>query len=88
MPLSTVGIRDSSLTTLKRKQRALAAWRKTSNYPVNGSARPEQAGPQPQATADVHVDARLGGALLNCCSSALDDGYGKQAPATGNNHNF
>ena len=88
MPLSTVGIRDSSLTTLKRKQRALAAWRATSGFPVNGSARPEQAGAQPQATSDVSVNARQGAALLNCCSSALDDGYGKQAPATGNNHNF
>ena len=78
MPTS---IRDASLTTLKRKQRALAAWRSTTSYPINGSARPEQAGPQPQATSDVHVDARLGAALLGCCGDAVDDGYGKQGPA-------
>ena len=76
-----VGIRDASLTTLKRKQRALAAWRRTSGFPINGSARPEQAGPQPQATGDVPVNARLGLKLLNCCSSATDDGYGEQAPS-------
>lgn len=76
-----LSIRDASLTTLKRKQRALAAWRSTTGFPLNGSARPEQAGPAPQATSDVSVNARQGKALLGCCSTAVDDGYGKQAPS-------
>lgn len=86
MPTS---IRDASLTTLKRKQRALASWRAVSSFPVNNFIRPEQAGPSPQATSDVSVNARLGAALLGCCSSAEDDGYGKQGPSNvSNSTNF
>jgi hypothetical protein len=88
MPTS---IRDASLTTLKHRQRALAAWRSTTHFPVNGSARPEQAGSQPQATGDVSLNARLGACLGGCNASASasdPDGYGKQAPALAENFNF
>lgn len=79
--------RDASLTTLKRQQRALAAFRTSyvGGFPNGNAVRPEQTHYQ---TGDVPVNARLGAALLKCCSSATDDGYGKQAPATNNNHNF
>jgi hypothetical protein len=88
-------IRDASLTTLKRKQRALAAYRLSfatapfsttypGGFPNGNSVRPEQVRYQ---TGDVPVDARQGLKLVNCCGSATDDGYGKQAPATLNNHN-
>jgi len=84
-------IRDASLTTLKRQQRALAAFRASytgvfpGGFPNGNSVHPEQTRSQ---TGDVPINARLGAALLNCCSSATDDGYGKQAPASNNNHNF
>lgn len=79
--------RDASLTTLKRKQRALYAYRSSFNgtFPTGSSARPEQVRTQ---TGDVPVDARQGKALSGCCSTAVDDGYGKQAPACLNNSNF
>lgn len=83
--------RDASLTTLKRKQRALAAFRASytgvfpGGFPNGNSMRPEQ--PHTK-TGDVPIDARIGASLLSCCSEALDDGYGKQAPANVNNHNF
>ena len=86
-----VANRDASLTTLKHKQRALAAFRAsyTGVWPggfANGnSIRPEQPNTK---TGDVPIDARIGAGLLNCCSNAVDDGYGKQAPAVINNHNF
>jgi len=90
-----VSIRDASLTTLKRKQRALAAYRlsyQTLNgidgsnlgFPVGNTVRPEQ--PRYQ-TGDVPRDARLGLALLNCCGSATNDGYGIQAPSNVRNFN-
>ena len=78
------GNRDASLTTLKRQQRALAAFRSSytgtfpGGFPNGNTPRPEQPNTK---TGDVPVNARLGAALLNCCSSALDDGYGKQGPA-------
>lgn len=85
-------IRDASLTTLKRKQRALAAYRASYStagsvgypvgFPFGNSIRPEQPNTQ---TGDVPVNARLGKALLGCCSSATDDGYGKQATANVSN---
>ena len=71
-------IRDASLTTLKRKQRALAAYRSSTNFPIQNSVYPEQVNTK---TGDVPVDARLGKALLGCCRSAVDDGYGLQAPS-------
>ena len=86
-----VSIRDASLTTLKRQQRALAAFRSSytavysGGFPNGNTVRPEQTSSK---TGDVPVNARLGAALLSCCSSATDDGYGKQAPATNNNSNF
>jgi len=86
-----VANRDASLTTLKRKQRALAAFRSSftgvfpGGFPNGNSTRPEQTSAK---TGDVPIDARQGAALMDCCSSAVDDGYGKQAPATCNNHNF
>ena len=85
-----VSIRDASLTTLKRQQRALAAFRSSyagafpGGFPNGNTVRPEQTQTK---TSDVPVNARLGAALLQCCSSATDDGYGRQAPATNNNHN-
>jgi len=90
-----VSIRDASLTTLKRKQRALAAYRlsyQTTNgidgsilgFPVGNTVRPEQ--PRYQ-TGDVSRDARQGLGLLNCCGSATNDGYGLQAPSNVRNHN-
>jgi hypothetical protein len=83
-----VSIRDASLTTVKRQQRALAAFRSSytgafpGGFPNGNTVRPEQPNTQ---TSDVPVNARLGAALLNCCSSATDDGYGKQAPANTRN---
>lgn len=85
-------IRDASLTTLKRKQRALAAYRASYatvssvgypvGFPFGNSIRPEQPNTQ---TGDVPVNARLGAALLGCCSSAADDGYGQQGPSNVSN---
>jgi hypothetical protein len=77
MPCS---IRDSSLTTLKRKQRALAAWRAN-----HATVRPEQPNAQ---TGDVPINAKLGAALLGCCSSATDDGYGPNGSAYSRPYNF
>lgn len=77
----SLSIRDASLTTLKRKQRALAAYRASyasPGFPVGNVVRPEQPNTQ---TGDVPVNARLGAALLNCCSGATSDGYGFQAPS-------
>ena len=89
-----VAIRDASLTTLKRKQRALAAYRASyatagsvgypAGFPVGNSIRPEQPN---NKTGDVPTDARLGAALLGCCSGAANDGYGFQAPANVRNTN-
>ena len=81
----TCSIRDSSLTTLKRKQRALAAWRKTNSFPATNATRPEQKNLQ---TGDVPTNARLGAALLGCCSSATDDGYGPNGSAYSRSYNF
>lgn len=77
---------DASLTTLKRQQRALGAYRNTyaSNFPggfANGNAvRPEQ--PKSQ-TGDVPVNARIG---VGLCCQTLDLGEspnsnGRQAPS-------
>lgn len=82
----TCSIRDSSLTTLKRKQRALAAWRSASSFPANNATtRPEQPNAQ---TGDVPINARLGAALLGCCSGATSDGYGKNGNAYTRAYNF
>ena len=91
----SVSVRDASLTTLKRKQRALAAYRlsyatvntrddSVEGFPVGNTVRPEQ--PRYQ-TGDVPRDARTGLGLLKCCSEATDDGYGKQSPANIHQHN-
>jgi len=91
----SVSVRDASLTTLKRKQRALAAYRlsyATENtrdnsimgFPVGNTVRPEQ--PRYQ-TGDVPRDARTGLGLLNCCSEATNDGYGKASPANIRHYN-
>lgn len=84
--------RDASLTTERRRQLALYGWRQSTNYPTNGTVRPEQAnslgfqGAGP--TGDVPVDARLGAILVgqksaNCaCSTAVTlQGYDKKEPA-------
>jgi hypothetical protein len=81
----STSIRDASLTTLKRKQRALAAYRSVSNFPNNNSVRPEQPNTQ---TADVPINARLGAALLGCCNTATDDGYGSNGNAYTRPYNF
>lgn len=81
----TCSIRDSSLTTLKRKQRALAAWRATNSFPRTNATTPEQPTAQ---TSDVPVNARLGAALLGCCSTATSDGYGPNGNANCRFHNF
>ncbi len=82
-------VRDASLTTLKRQQRALAAYRLSfTDFPVGNSSRPEQVRSQ---TGDVPINARLGMALSGCCGSVSSndpDGYGKQAPAKSKNNNF
>jgi len=83
-------IRDASLTTLKRQQRALAAYRNSyNNFPVGNTSRPEQVR---YKTGDVPINARLGMALSGCgCNSSNSndpDGYGKRAPASSNNQNF
>lgn len=82
MPCS---IRDSSLTTLKHKQRALAAWRATNSFPATNATRPEQPSSQ---TGDVPTNARLGAALLGCCSTATSDGYGPNGSAYTRPYNF
>ena len=91
MPLA---IRDASFTTLKRKQRALAAYRASyatagsvgapSGFPVGNTIRPEQPN---NKTGDVPINARLGAALLGCCTGVTNDGYGFQAPSNVRSYN-
>ena len=73
-----LSIRDASLTTKKAKQRALAAYRNSTQFPTLNTVRPEQPNTQ---TGDVSVDARQGACLLGCNPQATSDGYGFQAPA-------
>jgi len=83
-----VSIRDASLTTLFRKQRALAAYRASYNtpgFPVGNVVRPEQTN---NKSSVVIVDARRGACLLGCNSSATSDPYGFQAPSNVANRNF
>jgi len=63
MPTS---VHDASLTTRLRRQRALAAYRASTNFPVNNSVRPEQPNTQ---TGDVPTDARFG-CTVGCTSTA------------------
>ncbi len=87
-------IRDASLTTARRRQLALYAWRQSDQYPQNPqSIRPEQGGTTSEqqcgSTSDVSVAARIGAQLVgqsgSCsCSSAVTlQGYDKKAPASG-----
>ena len=60
-------VRDASLTTQLRRQRALAAFRTSVNFPVqNSTIRPEQPNTQ---TGDVPTDARFG-CTVGCTSTS------------------
>ena len=87
-------IRDSSLTTARRRQLALYAWRQANQFPQNPqSVRPEQGGskggPDSGPTATVPVNAYLGAQLIGqttggacACSPAVSlQGYDKKSPA-------
>uniref|UniRef100_A0A6C0DS31 Uncharacterized protein n=1 Tax=viral metagenome TaxID=1070528 RepID=A0A6C0DS31_9ZZZZ len=63
MPTS---VHDASLTTRLRRQRALAAFRTSTNFPVNNSTHPEQPNTQ---TGDVPADARFG-CTVGCTSTS------------------
>jgi hypothetical protein len=84
----SLSIRDASLTTLFRKQRALAAHRAlyaAPGFPVGNVVRPEQTN---NKTSDVPVNARRGACLLGCNPNATSDPYGFQAPSNVANRNF
>jgi hypothetical protein len=78
--------RDASLTTTRRKQLALYAWRSSNQYSQNPqSVYPETSN---RSAADVNVGAYLGGQLVGqtagaCpCSPAVTlQGYDKKSPA-------
>jgi hypothetical protein len=86
-------VRDASLTTARRRQLALYAWRQNDQYPQNPqSVRPEQGGSKEQAagpTSTVPVAAYLGAQLIGqttggacSCSPAVTlQGYDKKGPA-------
>ncbi len=87
--------RDASLTTARRRQLALYAWRAANQYPQNPqSIRPEQASSKgfnnTGATADVAPNAYLGAQLIGqtspgpcACSGAVTlQGYDKKSPAS------
>jgi len=83
-------IRDASLTTLKRQQRALGAFRNSfaaPGFPTSNTLRPEQTNTQ---TADVPINARAGIAL--CCATLTatqsPNSNGFQAPANTRSRNF
>jgi hypothetical protein len=88
-----VTIRDASLTTARRKQLALYAWRGANQYPENPqTVRKEQGGTLSAGnagfTGNVPTEARLAAALIGqtpgaCpCSSAVTlQGYDKKSPA-------
>lgn len=67
---------DASLTTLRRQQRALGAYRNSfaSGFPNGNAVRPEQPNTQ---TGDVPVNARIGVGL--CCQTP--DNNPLQSPA-------
>jgi hypothetical protein len=85
--------RDASLSTQRRRQLALYAWRLSNQYPQNPqSIRPEQANSagfqQAGPTGDVPTNARLGAALVgqtpgaSCpCTGVTLQGYDKKSPA-------
>ena len=73
---------DASLTTLRRQQRALGAYRNSfaNGFPNGNATRPEQPNTQ---TGDVPVNARIGVGL--CCQTLAlgqsPDSNGFQSPA-------
>lgn len=82
-------IRDASLTTLKRQQRALGAYRNSyaQGFPNGNVQRPEQTKSQ---TGDVPINARIGLGLC-CATLALGESpnsNGKQGPSNVSHHNF
>jgi len=84
----TLSIRDASLTTRFRKQRALAAHRAlygAPGFPVGNVVRPEQ---NNNVSNEVIVDARLGKCLLGCNPNATSDPYGYQASSNVAQRNF
>ena len=101
MPVDCVAIRDASLTTRKRWQVALAAFRKTYNYPDGGAGYPygfpvgNATWPEQfrnTVTADVNIDAKFGACLLGCNPNASTiipsdqgEGYGFLPPSDINN---
>lgn len=86
-------IRDASLTTLKRQQRALGAFRNSysavfaGGFPNGNAQHPEQPNTQ---TGDVPINARIGVGL--CCATLAvgesPNSNGFQSPANGRARNF
>jgi hypothetical protein len=87
--------RDASLTTARRKQLALYAWRSANQYPQNPqSVRPEQAdskgfnntGPTSQVSTNAYIGAQLigqsTGGVCACSGSVTLQGYDKKSPAS------
>ena len=91
MPVSTVAIRDASLTTKFRVQNALSAYRLTYNspegagfpagFPVGNAFWPEQF--RNRVSAEVPLLAKQG--TCDCQDSVFaQNPYGFQAPSGGN----
>lgn len=86
MPVNCVAIRDASLTTKFRLQKALAAYRKTyvDGFPVGNSFWPEQF--RNRVSAEVPLLAKQG--ECQCESTSIifnpadgNNGYGFQPPS-------
>lgn len=86
MPVNCVAIRDASLTTLFRRQTALATFRNSNVNPggfPNGNAFfPEQF--RNTISSEVPLDAKQGQCRSGCNPNynGVVNGYGFQAPAT------
>jgi hypothetical protein len=86
--------RDASLTTARRRQIALYAWRAANQFPQNPqSVRPEQAvshgnnnaGPSATVPLNYQVGAQVigqsTGGVCACSGSVTLQGYDKKSPA-------
>jgi len=89
----SIAIRDASLTTARRRQLALYAWRQDDQYPQNPQSKNAEQAPShgnrgTGPTSTVPVDAAIGAALVGqtnggqcgCSGSVLLQGYVKSSP--------
>jgi hypothetical protein len=87
--------RDASLTTSRRRQLALYAWRADNQFPQNvQSVRPEQAtskgfnntGPSAEVAPNAYLGAQLigqtAGGACACTPAVTLQGYDKKSPAS------